>query len=570
MSQVIPIRGAGEWSVLDVNTLMGINLSVDPGALADEQFVLANNLVKREGGLQSDKEVQEILAAFPGTDEFGKAGIKFLDDSGLLHIFAVTKFRIYIYDDTSDVWVPAKLTGGGNTTLSGNEALGQTTLSVTATTNFTVGEPVVIELNSGIFFQTTIASIGAGTITVDDALPSAANSGNLVYETPNLSNSGDHPISWVVVPFANTVAFTDGTNQVQIYDVSTDSWGSIGGSPPFETCEALAIFDNSIFILGPTESAVQKLRRVRWNAAGSLTDWTTVGDAGFIDLYDHPWDIIAGLPIGPYLSIYRRNGITRCIAEHSTDKRFDFITVVTDIGLIAGRALIDIGDEHVFVSDDNVYLYNGGYEVEPIADAIAKSLFGFDGEFFISNRLATFLAWDRNEELLYLFYPTSNQGADKCYVFKFEDDRVDITKRSFQLIFNGWGPFETSEVGLDTYSFLLFQGTSGGQRTYLHDSNVGQDLDITLETKDFVIPHMVPRLDWFSLFGLGTNIQVEYSIDRGTNWISMGTKSFSTSIATRVRYYKQVLFNHIRFRITTSTYARLLGFSFAYRPDTEI
>lgn len=66
-----------------------------------------------------------------------------------------------------------------DTTLDANEALGQTIISVASTTNFAVGDTVRITLNDASIHQTTIASISAGvSITVDDALPSAADSGN--------------------------------------------------------------------------------------------------------------------------------------------------------------------------------------------------------------------------------------------------------------------------------------------------------------------------------------------------------------------------------------------------------
>lgn len=68
------------------------------------------------------------------------------------------------------------------TTLDGSEALGQTVLSVAATTNMANDMIIGVMLDSGALHWSTIASFVAGdTVTIDDALPSAAASGNKVY-----------------------------------------------------------------------------------------------------------------------------------------------------------------------------------------------------------------------------------------------------------------------------------------------------------------------------------------------------------------------------------------------------
>jgi len=65
------------------------------------------------------------------------------------------------------------------TTISADEASGQTVLSVTSETGMSASDYINIVLDDGTSHWTTIASVG--TLTVDDALPSAASSGNSVY-----------------------------------------------------------------------------------------------------------------------------------------------------------------------------------------------------------------------------------------------------------------------------------------------------------------------------------------------------------------------------------------------------
>lgn len=68
-----------------------------------------------------------------------------------------------------------------NTTLSGDEASGQTVLSVTSSTGMTAADAVGIELDDGTRQWTTISTVDSSTqITVAVALTSAAASGNSV------------------------------------------------------------------------------------------------------------------------------------------------------------------------------------------------------------------------------------------------------------------------------------------------------------------------------------------------------------------------------------------------------
>jgi len=68
-----------------------------------------------------------------------------------------------------------------STTLSADEASGQTVISVTANTGAAAASIIGIELDDGTRQWTTVASTGTGTITIDDALTGAAASGNSVF-----------------------------------------------------------------------------------------------------------------------------------------------------------------------------------------------------------------------------------------------------------------------------------------------------------------------------------------------------------------------------------------------------
>ena len=75
------------------------------------------------------------------------------------------------------------LDSAADTTISINEASGQTILDVTSVSGFSVDDTARITLNDATIHQSKINAVGASTITIDDALPSAADAGNRVVRT---------------------------------------------------------------------------------------------------------------------------------------------------------------------------------------------------------------------------------------------------------------------------------------------------------------------------------------------------------------------------------------------------
>jgi hypothetical protein len=79
--------------------------------------------------------------------------------------------------------------GTPSTTLSANAASGATSITVTNASIFTAGDQIAINLNitgNNSTFITSVSSISGSNITLAQSLPSAANSGNHVWDVYNL------------------------------------------------------------------------------------------------------------------------------------------------------------------------------------------------------------------------------------------------------------------------------------------------------------------------------------------------------------------------------------------------
>lgn len=110
-----------------------------------------------------------------------------------------TKLDSWVLENGSAIYNPQVK----RDTLSANAAGAATSISTTLDWSAlsgnevaSVGDTIGIELDSGLIHKTTIASIGASTIGLTDALPTAAASGNEFYVVRATSGLIDHRIKW--------------------------------------------------------------------------------------------------------------------------------------------------------------------------------------------------------------------------------------------------------------------------------------------------------------------------------------------------------------------------------------
>ena len=69
-----------------------------------------------------------------------------------------------------------------------------TTLYMLSAADFTAGDYLVVQLDSGDIFSTTVATVGSGLITIASGLPSTASAGNNLY---NYTTKGQRPLEIV-------------------------------------------------------------------------------------------------------------------------------------------------------------------------------------------------------------------------------------------------------------------------------------------------------------------------------------------------------------------------------------
>jgi len=119
--------------------------------------------------------------------------VKTLQGQGL-HLWTETEAYIYPVVDqisyqfgNSSSDVIANVTGTLNTTVSTTAAASATTINLTSVVGLVANQKIGIQLDSGVYKWTTIASVGASSVVINSAIPSSATAGNSVFIYTNLS-----------------------------------------------------------------------------------------------------------------------------------------------------------------------------------------------------------------------------------------------------------------------------------------------------------------------------------------------------------------------------------------------
>lgn len=133
----------------------------------------------------------------------------------------------------------------------------------------------------------------------------------------------------------------------------------------------ISVFADRLFIGGDENDNA----RISWSAPGLISNWTADDGAGSMILGDTPDWIQTIRRLGDYLIVYKE----RSIYIGRRTNRFDPPIVFEPapgqgIGLAAPNSVGDLGEEHIFLGWDNVYMFSLN-RIEAIGDNIRDSLF---------------------------------------------------------------------------------------------------------------------------------------------------------------------------------------------------
>lgn len=563
----------------------GLNVSLRPELIDDEQLQVANNI-----RFDKDNALVDLGYTTFGQVLRGKprATFQFFLKNGSSITTCITHATVYRWNSTVLEW--QYISNGTSTTLTVAAVTTDTALTVASITGFAAGEHIGIALDDGTQHRTTVNGAPSGsTINITDAMPSGAAISSLVVEAMALSGSDDIPVSLVVWPAFDKLYFTNGVDAPQEFDgTSITEIANLPGTT-FK-CRVVQLFKNHLLLLHTEEDGTAFPQRVRWSEPGSDSNFNDL--VNFVDLYDSEDWIVAAEHLGDFLAIYKERSIYRVEFLGLADQDFQFTRTIDAEGALNQDAVINLGDEHIFMGNANIYTYDGGFSLNPVGDNIFEKIFANTGELNGEFAHRSFGVYVEELDEARWFYPA---GADE---FPKNEIRYKVatqawSSRVYPIEVVGFGFFQTAadltwQTISGTWESQLFNWTSkttqadaptihlcsgGDLRVYEYNYTAADDngtaIAYELVTKDFYVPNWDLRFDRYEFFLQGTSILVEASYDFGESWTTLGTVSPGT-VFTRVRLWKQKIGRSIRFRFSGSNQFGLGWLAFAYKMENVL
>jgi len=411
-----------------------------------------------------------------------------------------------------------------------------------------------------------VTDIGAQEVNIDDVLA-----------TTEFTGDEDDTFSSIVVN--DHYVFSNGIDNLWYYDLD-DANASIALGTTNMGCKAMQMLGERLNLYHLPDLP----RRVTWTIAGGLstppaaTDWTNTG-SGDTDLDSVFGDdvIVTALRMGNFVVIYGKKTIAMQEYIGLVSKPFNFFSRVRGIGTPAWRGVASLGDKHIVLGWDDVYLYKGGTDVESIGGRIRNELFRIINPTYIHRSFVVYL---EEQHEVRIYFPLIGSEVPNCYfTYSLRNGSWSRGSRSY----TGYGSFKKwsggdtwDSIGTatttwdemttrwddrtnETLSALNLYGNSSGVM-YMDNESVLNHVDAAIiawvDTKDFVVGDAYRRnvTNWmeFNFEARGDSVEVSYSTNLGESYSAPVTFPLTDEWAM-YSYHINVNSPQVRFRFKNDT-----------------
>ena len=488
------------------------------------------------------------------------------DFSAQTHLHFFIKSSIAV--DSDDLQLILGDTTGGGTPVGGSDS----------------GRFVIPALEAGVWTEVSIEITTPGDLTTVEsvALYVKVDKGAMVVYiddvmvTTELTGDEDDFITSEVMN--DNYIFASQVQTLRYWDMATATTTVLPGCTNYAAFKMIK-FGERLCLYHTVESGTRYPQRVRWTAAGTpasspnATDWSATG-SGNADLYAAmgvDW-IQNAEKLGNYVIIYGERTIV--LQEYKTDvnEPFSFTTRVSGVGLAAARAIVNLGEEHIFLGWDDVYSYKGGREADRIGGRVQTELINDINPEFVHR---SFMMYDEDNDEIRLYYPKGgSETPDEYYVYNMKKGTWSKGARSY----TAFGYYETKT----TVTWATATGTWDEQTGRWDDSTLlalaplnmfgdssgyvykdsavknlaGNLIDGYWETKDFVTGDGYRRTltNWMELNfeATGDGVSVSYSADLGVTWSAV-TVFTLTDAWVKYNFDFEINSPQVRFRFRNAT-----------------
>lgn len=577
----------GEWDFEYIADLTG-GLATDQSPLKIKKNQLANvtGLRPDQGQLLIDTGYVTWGDAVRGIP---RLSYQYTKTTGVSELILITDATFYRW--TAGEW--QYVSDGNATTCTDGEPAGEVNIVVGSITGLSDGDYIGITLDNGTQHQTTInGAPGGTTVVITDAIPTGRSvaAAAIFVKAVDLNGSLDILPNLVVYPNNNWLVFTNGVDVPRYYDsAECVVVPNLPASGVF-LAKTVHIFNNHLVFMHTTEGGTVYPQRVRRSDTGDFSEWTT-GNAGYDDLLDTSDFIIGGAKLGSYLIAYKEKTIVRIEWVGTDDRLFNYNTIITGHGIVSQNAIIDIGDGHIIISNDNIYKYRGDYSLEPIGESVYNTMFGNTGEIDPTYKKRSFGFYVEELSEAWFFFPTAgNTAPNKLLRYSLVDK--SWWPREFASNFVGFGYYKktnavtwatatgtwaeqqgkwnSSSLLANSPTILLCDAANLQVVEYDYTNKTDNNTAITyvMETKDFYNPNYKTRLDFLDLMLKGNLITIDVSINQGDTWDNIAEVSPGV-MYQKVRVDRQIIGETLRFRLSGSSGFGLDWIGFKYLLESE-
>ena len=312
--------------------------------------------------------------------------------------------------------------------------------------------------------------------------------------------------------------------------------------------------------------------RIRYSAIGV---YNTTSAAYFIDWTDGDGVEIRGaIPLGPYIAVFKDKsaGLMDYIGGSSI---FSLTIQLPSTGLLAQRAVVNVGGRLFFMSHDNIYSWDGGREAVPVGDPI-KDLWLADLAISTTDLTqASFAMYVAHKKQVYFFYLI---GTTASYVTKYF--MYDIEQKSWWKGQLGDAIICADHIYYDGYKALLGIKTPiPVQFDYSTKQDNGKAITSFIESPDFVISEeeYIMRRKRYYAFNFDMKgdavdtVQFQHSVDEGTTFLPAVASNLTITAAyDKVKKDLKFVDRKARIKLTHSTdnkrwFLRFYGIDYTLR-----
>lgn len=225
-----------------------------------------------------------------------------------------------------------------------------------------------------------------------------------VSRTANYTGSSEN--RWMFDQFGNAAIATNDTEKIQA--TTSGVFQDITSAP---VARIVFSMDNFVMALNTNDTSFGDSPDRWWcSAYQNHADWVPAVSTQCTTgrLIGAGGELTAGARLGPYAVAYKTKNIF--LGSYvGTPVVWQWDRIPGDIGCIGPEAVTDIGGAHIFVGEDNIWLFDGT-RPQPIATGQVRQWF-FDNS-SASNRYRTIVKYDRQKSRVWFFYPSaSSTGA---------------------------------------------------------------------------------------------------------------------------------------------------------------